>query len=148
MSAFEGDVDLLAEFVSEAREHLEAADVNLLTIETEPRNEEALNAVFRAFHTIKGVAGSLALDNIGSLSHEAENLLDHARKGELELGGSAIDAAFDAVDALKRLLDNLSNALATGGPLAKDDSLPYLLEHIQAVASGQVDQPQFSSAGQ
>jgi HPt (histidine-containing phosphotransfer) domain-containing protein len=99
-SSFKGDVGLLKDFVSEAREHLETADLNLLTLETEPRNAEALSAVFRAFHTIKGVAGFLELDGIGALAHEAENLLDRARKGELVVEGTAIDVAFDAVDAL------------------------------------------------
>ena len=63
---------------NEAREHLDAVDMHLLTLETDPHHEEALNSVFRAFHTIKGVAGMLGLSAIGSLAHKAENLLDRA----------------------------------------------------------------------
>ena len=131
------DTELLGDFVSEAMEHLEAADVQLLTLETEPKDEEALNAVFRAFHTIKGVAGFLGLQQIGQVAHEAENLLDLARRGELALGGSAMDAAFDAVDALKRLVSGLGQALNEGQAPAKDESLPELIEHIKAVVSGE-----------
>ncbi|MCD6287886.1 MAG: chemotaxis protein CheA, partial [Candidatus Hydrogenedentes bacterium] len=133
-----GDPELLGDFVVEAMEHLEEADVHLLTIETEPENSEALNAVFRAFHTIKGVAGFLALDDIGSLAHEAENLLDRARKGELVLAGAAIDVTFDAVDALKNLVTIVRGCLSNGEPMPKDPSLPDLLSRIKDVSNGQV----------
>lgn len=135
----DGDPDLLREFVAEAGEHLEASDVHLLTLETEPKNEDALNAVFRAFHTIKGVAGFMALDEIQSLSHEAENLLDKARKNELDLVDAAIDVTFDAVDMLKKLVANVREALTTGGLLAIEPSLPALVKEIRDVASGRVD---------
>jgi len=127
---------LLGGFASEAIEHLDNADVYLLTLETEPQNEEALNAVFRAFHTIKGSAGFLSLDEISTLSHEAENILDLARKGKLILTGSTMDVIFDAVDALKKLVDSLCNSLSTGETLPKDDSLPQLLDRIRDVAAG------------
>jgi len=133
---FEADMDLLGGFASEAIEHLDNADVYLLTLETEPQNEEALNAVFRAFHTIKGSAGFLSLDEISTLSHEAENILDLARKGKLILTGSTMDVIFDAVDALKKLVDSLCNSLSTGETLPKDDSLPQLLDRIRDVAAG------------
>lgn len=135
----EGDRDLLSEFVAEAREHLEAADLHLLTLETEPKNEEALNAVFRAFHTIKGVAGFLALQEVQSLAHEAENLLDRARKGELELVDAAIDITFDAVDMLKSLIQSVRTALDGDGMLAGEPALPELVREIKSIASGKVD---------
>ena len=134
----EGDTDLLADFVSEARDHLDAADIHILTLETEPEDEEALNAVFRAFHTIKGVAGFLALDEVGALAHEAENLLDKARKGEMRLVGDAIDVTFDAVDTLKRLITYVSHSLATSEELSLDPKLPSLLARLKAIASGRV----------
>ena len=136
-TALEGDPELLGDFVSEAMEHLEASDVNLLTLETAAEDEEALNAVFRAFHTIKGVAGFLALHQIGALAHEAENLLDRARKGDLTLAGTAIDVTFDAVDTLKRLVDDIRSSLETGDPLPVDPSLSSLLTRIKSASSGE-----------
>jgi len=135
--SFEADVGLLEEFASEATEHLEAADLHLLTLETEPRNAEALNSVFRAFHTIKGVAGFLALDRIGALAHEAENLLDLARKGEVVLEGTAIDVTFDAVDALKRLVGDVCGSFSTEKSSNVSGALPELLDRIRDAASGQ-----------
>lgn len=137
-SLLENDPQLLADFISESRDHLESADLHLLTLETEPEQAEALNAVFRAFHTIKGVAGFLSLEEIGMLSHEAENLLDRARKGELTLGGEAIDVTFEAVDMLKKLVGYLSQSLSSGEPLASERTLPKLLARISSIASGQV----------
>ncbi|HUX06032.1 MAG TPA: chemotaxis protein CheA [Acidobacteriota bacterium] len=134
----EGDLDLLGDFVTEARDHLDTADIHILTLETESEDAEALNAVFRAFHTIKGVAGFLALDEMGSLAHEAENLLDKARKGDLRLDGVAIDVTFDAVDMLKKLVGFVSYSLTTGEPLKSDSALPSLLRRIREVAAGRI----------
>lgn len=131
------DKELVAEFVNEANEHLEAAEVHLLTLETSPRDEDAINAVFRGFHTIKGVAGFMALADVQSLAHEAETLLDKVRKDEIALEGPVIDIVFEAVDSLKNLIANVSTALTTGDPLAPEPSLPPLLARIQATASGQ-----------
>jgi two-component system, chemotaxis family, sensor kinase CheA len=130
------DTDLLSDFIQESNEHLDNADLNVLTLETEPGNENALNAVFRAFHTIKGVSGFLSLTQIQKLAHEAENLLDKARKHETVMQGAAIDSTFDAIDALKRLVGNVSTALETGKPLQYDKSLNMLIRKIQAVAEG------------
>ena len=132
----EGDPELLGEFVAEAVEHLEASDLHLLTLETDPSNQDAINAVFRAFHTIKGVAGFLALPEIQSLAHEAENLLDKARKNEVELVGRAIDVSFDAVDMLKQLVSNVSAALSSGTEFDIVPGMAKLITAIKNVASG------------
>lgn len=130
------DMELTANFISESNEHLEAADQYLLTLESDPGNEEAMNSVFRAFHTIKGVAGFLALKEIGSLAHEAENLLDMARKGNLTLDGCAMDIVFESVDKIKQLISNLRDSISTGKPPAHDETLPEFIEKIKAVISG------------
>src|SRR5690606_12936353 len=87
---------LLEDFITESREHLEAVDVHLLTIDSAPDDQEALSAIFRAFHTIKGVAGFLELGNVLELAHEAENLLDLVRKQTITMAGEAVDVTFAA----------------------------------------------------
>jgi two-component system, chemotaxis family, sensor kinase CheA len=133
------DTSLLGDFVSEAREHLDAADLHLLTLETCPEDSEAINAVFRAFHTIKGVAGFLGLEAVNDVAHEAESLLDRARKGTLVLAGAVIDVVFDAADALKRLVELQAAFLATGEIPEADASMGELLERIRAAAAGQLE---------
>ncbi|MHB8079549.1 MAG: chemotaxis protein CheA [Candidatus Krumholzibacteriia bacterium] len=132
-----GDPSLLGEFVSEAREHLDAAEGHLLALEADPRQDDALNGIFRAFHTIKGVAGFLGLDDIGHLAHEAENLLDRARKGKLTLAGPAIEVTFAAVDLMKRLVEALRAALESGAGLVPEPQLPALLANLRAVSAGE-----------
>ncbi len=136
----DADPGLLPDFITESRGHLDNADVQLLTIENEPEDEEALNALFRSFHTIKGGAGFLDLTDISALSHVAEDLLDKARKGTVKLNGSVVDVIFECVDALRRLLDAVERALTTGEPVGPDEGLPSLFDHLKLALNGQLSE--------
>lgn len=114
VDSFSGDPELLNEFLQEAREHLEQADIHLLTLEAEPENQEAIAAVFRAFHTVKGGAGLLQMSAIQSLAHVAESLLDKVRQGTIRMEGPVIDLSFEAADGLKRLVEDQQQVLSTG----------------------------------
>ncbi|NUQ01428.1 MAG: chemotaxis protein CheA, partial [Armatimonadetes bacterium] len=129
------DPHLVAEFVIEANEHLETADLELLRLETEPTMKEAIDAVFRAFHTVKGVAGFLELHQIGQVAHDAESLLDRARKGEVILEGQLIDISFEAVDTLRRLVGQVEQALGSGEPLQPYGAVPGLLRRLRTVVA-------------
>jgi len=134
-----GDMELLSDFVVEAREHLSEVDCSLLELEKQPDDQEALNAVFRAFHTIKGVSGYLNLKPITDLSHETENLLSQARKGALNISRETIDLLFSAKDLATLLIDKVSDVLRTGeAEFAVSDALSGLLEKIRK-ASGAVE---------
>lgn len=104
---FAGDASLLAEFLAESLDHIQNAEAGMLAVETDPDDVEAVNAVFRAFHTIKGSAGFLGLACIQELSHRAENLLDRVREGEIQLSGGYADLALESSDALKQMLQAL-----------------------------------------
>ncbi|MCD6327753.1 Hpt domain-containing protein [bacterium] len=130
------DLELVGEFLIEAREHLEQADLNLLELETDPQNIEAINAVFRAFHTIKGTAAFLNLGDIGKLAHEAESLLNKARSGEILLKGLAVDISLEAVDVLRSLLDDVETAVNNGDSVPHSGSLNALISRIKAAAEG------------
>jgi len=131
-----GDATLVCDFITESRGHLDSADVQLLTIESDPEDQEALNAVFRSFHTIKGVAGFLDLKDISELAHAAEDLLDKARKGNLVLSGAAIDTIFETVDTLRRLIEQVEGALSSGESIAAEPALPGLLSRLKEVIEG------------
>jgi two-component system chemotaxis sensor kinase CheA len=133
----EADPDLLKDFVAESEEHLHNADVSLLKLETDAQNEDAINAVFRAFHTIKGVSGFLDLKEVGSLAHESENLLDKARKHDLVLAGPTMDVVFDATDSLKKMIAGLREYLATSQNPKRDPTMPLLLDRIRRAARGE-----------
>lgn len=127
----------LAEFVSEAREHLACAESNLLRLEAAPDDPEPVNAVFRAFHTIKGVAGFLGLDLIVRIAHGAETLLDRARADRtFRMERDALDVALAAGDLLGRLLDAVDGSSVP--PRAECDAL---LERLDAVLDGRTTPP-------
>jgi two-component system chemotaxis sensor kinase CheA len=112
------DPGLIRDFLEEANEHLSSIELNILALEENPENNEAINAVFRPFHSIKGVAGFLNLKEIHVLSHETENLLDDARAGRLAITNDIIDLILQSVDLLKILLGHVSKAVSETAPLA------------------------------
>jgi two-component system chemotaxis sensor kinase CheA len=129
------DEELLAGFVAEALEHLESIEVNTLLLEDNPEDQEALNAVFRPFHTIKGVSGFLNLMEINHLAHQLENLLDQARSGNLLIDSVAIDVILAGVDQLRQMINESQAAAAERRPLIVFD-VSELEERIEQVISG------------
>ena len=111
-SALNADPSLLADFVHESRDHIHTAETFLLELETAPANGESINSVFRAWHTIKGVAGFLGLREIATLAHAMENLMDLARKGELVLNAEYIDVLLEGNDCLKEFIDVVENGIS------------------------------------
>ena len=122
------DPELLRDFIEEAKEHLSSIELNMLGLETNPEDLEAINAVFRPFHSIKGVAGFLNLLEIHHLSHEVENLLDSARSGQLAVTDSVIDIVLGATDILKGLLEELEKSGA-----GRKETSPLVLSFIEKV---------------
>ncbi len=108
------DMELVADFISEAREHLDSIELNMVEWERSPDDKEIINSIFRPFHTIKGVAGFLNLKKINHLSHQLENVLDEARDGKILLTPELSDLIFDGVDVLKSMTDTLEAALNAG----------------------------------
>ena len=101
------DPELLADFVLESREHLARVETEILKLERDPHDAEALNAVFRGFHTIKGLAGFLELWELQKLAHEIEAVLDRARNGEWIINPAGIDVVLAGADHLRRWLVHL-----------------------------------------
>lgn len=104
-----GDEELLRDFAIRSCEHLDDADARLLTLESDPGNSDDVDAVFRAFHTIKGMAGFLALDDISEHAHRSESLLARFRGSGETIDPATVQGLFEAVDKMRRLV-----ATATG----------------------------------
>ncbi|OHB54268.1 MAG: hypothetical protein A2Y12_18540 [Planctomycetes bacterium GWF2_42_9] len=130
------DVALVQDFITESREHIENAEAGLLKLENDASDTEAINLIFRAFHTIKGMAGFLNLKEIQSLSHSAENLLDKARKGTLVLQGQSMDAVFASLDALKKMVSGLKESIDSGKPVHSHPNLDSLLSELACCSEG------------
>jgi two-component system chemotaxis sensor kinase CheA len=136
MMVREEDLPLVLEFVGEAAGHIEAAEAYLLKLDADPEDDEAVNGVFRSFHTIKGVAGFLNLTDIGALAHVAEGLLDLARKGKVRITGPTLDLVLEANDAMKRLMQALERAAKARTALAPDAALSGLIDRLRAAMTG------------
>lgn len=135
------DAEIVREFVAEAREHLETSDQQLLSLEQDPGNSEAVDAVFRAFHTIKGTAGFLQMADLQELAHEAETLLDMVRKEELAFGDGLSDVIFESVDKMKEMIDLVDHALSVESHEVDDAGFDPLLERLRAAARGETPPP-------
>lgn len=105
------DPELMSDFVLESREHLARIETLVLTLERDPLDAEALNSVFRGFHTMKGLAGFLELWTIQKMAHEVEAILDRARNFELTVTPPAIDVILESADHLRRWIDHLEAVL-------------------------------------
>ncbi len=106
----DADLELLGEFVTESREFIAEAESALLSLEVDPEKMEAVNTVFRAFHTIKGTSGFLGLKALTELAHHAESLLSKVRNREIHFSGGYADLALRSIDTLKSLVEQVDQA--------------------------------------
>lgn len=134
------DPDLLQEFVNESAEHLQHAEQYLMTIETDPRHSDSLNGLYRAFHTIKGVSSFLNLNDIQTLAHKTETLLNEAREHRVTLAGPTLEVCFVSVDTLKRYVGDVRERITNPNhELPVDKSLPQLLLAIEQASRGRLN---------
>lgn len=131
------DAALLADFVAESRDLIEKAESALLDLEVEPDDVEAINVVFRAFHTVKGTGAFVGLAHLSELAHHAESLFSRMRDREIRCCGSYATLALQAVDMVKSLIGAVA-AAGSEEPLA--DGFHELLERLQQAADGPVIQ--------
>src|SRR5688572_1897157 len=102
------DPELLAEFVTESRDHLAHVEGQLLEIEAGGANinVDLVNTVFRGIHSIKGAAGFLGLATVNKLAHSLENVLGRMRNRELTPTSAMVDVMLRAADALNQLVND------------------------------------------
>jgi two-component system chemotaxis sensor kinase CheA len=129
-----GDPELLNDFILESKEHLTSIELQLLTLDQDPGNGEAIHAIFRGFHTIKGMAGFLDQDAIREVAHEVETILDLARNGALPITAAVIDRILESKDYLNRCLTELETMLQTGKPPAPAENAA-LIEAIRSLGT-------------
>ena len=118
-------------FFEEAAEHLANMEALLLELDVDAPDDEQLNAIFRAAHSIKGSAGTFGFTDLAEVTHVLENLLDRLRKGEIPLRNDMIDAFLAAGDILKSLL-----AAHRGEGAADPQSVHDICARLSALTSG------------
>ena len=92
-------------FLSESREHVSAINHLLLALEADPRSHQAVEGVFRAVHTVKGMSATMGYRSVADLAHEMENVLDRVRQGRSAADAALVDTLFAAADALEHAIE-------------------------------------------
>lgn len=129
----EEDAEMVAEFLIEAREHLAAIETQMLVLERDPGEMEVIHTVFRAFHTMKGLAAFLGFPEVQATTHELETLLDLARKGKLVVDSAVVDVVLESKDCLRADVAIIDASLNTGVPMHFEDNAD-LLARVRALA--------------
>lgn len=125
------ETEILADFLLEAGELVAALGDQLLALEAAPDSPDLLNAVFRAFHTVKGGAGFLSVEPMVALCHCGEDLLNEARSARVRLTPEHIDALLQALDLLQQMM----RALQQGEPPVAAPAALLARLHGQAPAA-------------
>jgi two-component system chemotaxis sensor kinase CheA len=116
----ESDSDIVKDFLVESYENLDRLDRDLVGLEKNPHDQEALAGVFRTIHTIKGTCGFLGFNKLERVAHVGENLLTRLRDGYLTLNPELTTALLGMVDAVRQMLRQIES---TGQEGERDDSL-------------------------
>jgi two-component system chemotaxis sensor kinase CheA len=132
-AALGDDAELVADFLIEAREHLSLIEGQMLSLERDPTVTEIIHAVFRAFHTIKGLAGFLGFPVMQQVAHEIETLLDLARNEKLLIDSPVVDVVLESADFLLGEMASLDRVLA-GAPSVLPADNSALIAKIKRLA--------------
>lgn len=128
MEEFYQDPAIIQEFLTESEELLQSMDQDLVQLESSPENEELLNRIFRALHTIKGTSGFLGFDPIVQLGHRAEDVLNALRRHDFLVSRRIMDALLATRDQLGRMLADLR-----GGGLKPKYAIDDLITELEQV---------------
>jgi len=94
-------------FIEESKDHLQAINDELLKLELEPENIAIINEIFRSAHTLKGMAGTMGFEDLASLTHEMENVLDLLRNSQLSITSEIMDVIFKCVDFIEKMVNSI-----------------------------------------
>ncbi|MEH7234752.1 chemotaxis protein CheA [Bacillus sp. JJ1562] len=119
-------------FIEESKEHLQACNEHLLELEKEPENISIVNEIFRSAHTLKGMSATMGYDDLASLTHQMENVLDGIRNMKINVTPSLLDIVLKAVDYLEEMIFSI----ADGGDGKKDVS--DVVSLLKKIESGEV----------
>ena len=94
-------------FIDESNEHLESLSDQLMILEKEPDNSDTINEIFRAAHSLKGMAGTMGYKRMQNLTHNMENAFSEVRNGNVKVNSALVDVLFQCLDALQAYVSNI-----------------------------------------
>jgi two-component system chemotaxis sensor kinase CheA len=96
-------------FLDETNEHLQNLNTQILELEQDPENADTVNEIFRAAHSMKGMAGTMGFKRMQNLTHDMENVFSEVRNGNIKVQPEMIDVLFQCLDAIQEYTDNVKN---------------------------------------
>ena len=119
-------------FIDETKEHLQSLNTQILELEQNPENMDTINEVFRAAHSLKGMAGTMGYKRMQNLTHDMENVFSEVRNGHITVNASMIDCLFQCLDALDEYLSNIQES---GDEGTNDNEI--LIKDLNAMLTGE-----------
>ena len=101
-------------FLDETKEHLQNLNTRILELEADPEATDTINEIFRAAHSLKGMAGTMGYKRMQTLTHDMENVFSEVRNGNIKVQPEMIDVLFRCLDALEEYTDNIQNTADEG----------------------------------
>ncbi|MBO5293309.1 MAG: chemotaxis protein CheA [Lachnospiraceae bacterium] len=101
-------------FLDEAKEHLQNLNTQILELEQDPENMDTINEIFRAAHSLKGMAGTMGYKRMQTLTHDMENVFSEVRNGHIKVQASTIDILFQCLDALEEYVNSIQESADEG----------------------------------
>lgn len=129
----------LSMFIDESNDHLQSLNENLLQLEGSPQDLTIVQSIFRSAHTLKGMSATMGFEDMASLTHEMENVLDLVRNGKLAMNSFIFDTLFKGLDALETMVQDI-----VGGGSGSAD-VKAIVESLQKIVKGDYSS---SDAGQ
>ncbi|KQY83138.1 chemotaxis protein CheA [Paenibacillus sp. Root52] len=121
----------LSMFIDESNDHLQSLNENMLQLEGNPEDLGIVQVIFRSAHTLKGMAATMGFEDLASLTHKMENVLDMVRNEKLKMQDFIFDTLFKSLDALETMVQDITN----GGEGKADVSA--IVTSLQAIESGE-----------
>ena len=121
-------------FLDETNEHLQNLNTQILILEQEPDNMDTINEIFRAAHSLKGMAGTMGYKRMQNLTHDMENVFSEVRNGNITVKANMIDILFQCLDALEEYNTNIRESADEG----TNDNEP-LIKQLNAILKGGSD---------
>ena len=132
--------ELLKDFFTEAEQQVENLESNILVIENDPTNHEAIDEIFRAAHTLKGGSATVEMTELSTFTHAVEDVLDEIRSDRVQVTEPVVDVLLSSIDTIKAMLESRAN-----GSVYQDDVTP-LLERLRAFIPEKADKKAKKSA--
>lgn len=130
-------------FLDETKEHLQSLNTQILNLEQEPEDMDTINEIFRAAHSLKGMAGTMGYKRMQALTHEMESAFTEVRSGTLKVKSNLIDVLFQSLDALEEYLENIQKNADEG---TNDNE--HLVKQLQDILANKPDEAEAPTAGQ